>query len=87
MKFTPLNIQDPETYGLARQIAELTGDSLTGSVRTALRERLEKLRAVDNKAELIAKLTEIGERASSRPVLDNRSADEIIGYNEIGLFK
>jgi antitoxin VapB len=38
-----LNIKDPETERLAAEVAELTGDSKTGAVRTALRERRARL--------------------------------------------
>lgn len=39
----PLNIKDPETERLARDVAALTGESKTGAIRTALRERKERL--------------------------------------------
>ncbi len=38
-----LNIKDDETERLAREIAALTGESKTGAIRTALRERRERL--------------------------------------------
>lgn len=39
----PLNIKDPETERLAREVAQLTGESKTGAIRTALRERKARL--------------------------------------------
>ncbi len=39
----PLNIKDPETERLAREIAALTGESKTGAVRQALSERKQRL--------------------------------------------
>jgi antitoxin VapB len=39
----PLNIKDPETERLAREVATLTGESKTGAIRTALRERKVRL--------------------------------------------
>ena len=39
----PLNIKDPETERLASEIAALTGESKTGAVRQALRERQQRL--------------------------------------------
>jgi antitoxin VapB len=39
----PLNIKDPETERLARELAQLTGESKTGAIRTALRERKARL--------------------------------------------
>jgi antitoxin VapB len=38
-----LNIKDDETERLANEIAALTGESKTGAIRTALRERRERL--------------------------------------------
>jgi hypothetical protein len=35
--------------------------------------------------ELVDKLMSISRRLQARPVLDNRSPEEILGYNEIGL--
>ena len=40
-----LNIKNDETYRLAHELAELTGESLTGAVTQAVRERLERLRS------------------------------------------
>lgn len=39
-----LNIKDPATEALAAEVARMTGDSKTGAVRTALRERRDRLR-------------------------------------------
>jgi antitoxin VapB len=39
-----LNIKDKETEALVAEIAALTGETKTGAVRTAARERLERLR-------------------------------------------
>jgi antitoxin VapB len=38
-----LNIKDPETERLAAEVAQMTGDSKTGAIRTALRERKDRL--------------------------------------------
>jgi antitoxin VapB len=38
-----LNIKDPEAEQLAREVAAMTGESKTGAIRTALRERKERL--------------------------------------------
>jgi antitoxin VapB len=38
-----LNIKDAETERLAAEIAALTGESKTGAIRSALRERRERL--------------------------------------------
>lgn len=41
-----LNIKNPETDRLARQLAAVTGESITTAVTTAVRERLELIRSV-----------------------------------------
>ncbi len=38
-----LNIKDPETERLAAEVAALTGESKTGAVRSALRDRKQRL--------------------------------------------
>lgn len=45
-----LNIKNEETYRLVRELAELTGDSMTGAVTEAVRERLERLKQSSTKA-------------------------------------
>jgi antitoxin VapB len=37
-----LSIKDPETDQLARRLARLTGESITETVKAALRDRLEQ---------------------------------------------
>lgn len=38
-----LNIKNPETYRLAQQLADRTGESMTAAVTEAIRERLARL--------------------------------------------
>ena len=38
-----LNIKDPATEQLAREVAAMTGETKTGAIRTSLRERKERL--------------------------------------------
>ncbi|MEW9617730.1 type II toxin-antitoxin system VapB family antitoxin [Shinella sp. S4-D37] len=80
-----LSIKDPETERLARTLAERTGESITIATRTALEERLRRLGSSVRKAALLEDLAASRRRWSSLPVLDTRSADEIIGYDENGL--
>ena len=40
-----MNIKNPEAHQLAREVAALTGENVTGAVTESLRERLERLRA------------------------------------------
>jgi len=81
-----LNIKDPEAHAMAVEIAQRTGQSLTQVVKEALQERLARDRmARSDKERLMARVRELAKRASSRPVLDPRTPDEIIGYDEIGV--
>jgi antitoxin VapB len=84
-KTPPLNIKDPEVYKLARQLADATGETLTATVKKALKERLEReRRRVPDEFQLEA-IREIVRRIASLPVLDPRTPDEIIGYDEHGV--
>jgi antitoxin VapB len=79
-----LNIKDPETDRLARELAALTGQSITVALREAIREKLAALRAREVAAARPG-LVDIIARGRARRVLDERSDDEILGYGEDGL--
>lgn len=82
----PLSIKAPEADRLARQLAKTTGETITVAVTIAMRERLAReLRKRENKAALLADIRAIVDHFASLPVLDTRSADEILGYDENGL--
>lgn len=80
-----LNIRNRETEQLAAALASLTGESKTEAVRRALQERLERTRRTRTQRRLVDEINEIADHCSSLPVLDTRSANEILGYDEIGL--
>ncbi len=81
-----LSLKDPETDRLARQVANLTGETLTQAVRTSLAERLARERLKQGRrASLADELEEIVQHFASLPVLDDRTPDEILGYDENGL--
>jgi antitoxin VapB len=80
-----LNIKDDNTDRLARELAAETGESITVAVATAVRERLERLRGAVPRERRRQALRDIATRSSARPVQDNRSADQIVGYGADGL--
>ena len=82
----PLSIKAPEADRLARQLAKITGESLTDAVIVAMRERLvrEEHRQA-SKQQLIDDLMAIASHCASLPVLDDRTEDEIMGWDENGL--
>lgn len=82
----PLSIKDPEADHLARTLAQRTGESITQAVITALRERLARQRQNEQAVEnLVEDVMDIGRHCAALPLLDARTPDEIIGYDEHGL--
>ena len=81
----PLNIKNPEADRVVRELTELTGESITDAVITALNERLERERARRQYALKEPALLRVRERYLAMPLLDDRSADDIIGYDRHGL--
>jgi antitoxin VapB len=85
-----LNIKNLETEKLAREVARRCGVGITVAVTEALREKLErerrKPRTEDDFEAFKRRIDAIVERFNSRPLLDDRTPDEIIGYNEHGHF-
>ena len=79
-----LNIRNNETEELAHELAHLTGETKTEAVKKALAARLQKLKQQQDTQHLIEELNEIAEHCAKLPVLDNRSAEEIL-YDENGL--
>ena len=80
-----LNIKNTETHRLAVQLAQLTGETLTRTVTIALQERLEREKRRRHRTGVAAALRQIARRCASRPLLDDRSPEAILGYDEHGL--
>lgn len=81
----PLSIKNDVTERLARQLAGITGESLTAAIQKALEERLDRLKHQRKNQILSSQLEEILRRVDALPILDSRTADEILGYDEHGL--
>ena len=80
------SIEDPEADRLAREVAGLTGESLTEAVRTSLAERLERERRKRGRQRPLAEeLDEIALRCATLPDIDPRTPEEIVGYDAHGL--
>lgn len=80
----PISIKDPETDRLARALAAATGESLTEAIRRALEDRLER-ETRRSRVGIGVEIRRIQERLARLPVLDRRSADEIVGYDDQGV--
>jgi antitoxin VapB len=81
----PLNIRSEETEELASALAKLTGETKAEAVTQALRERIQRVLRGRAKRRVADELDEIALHCSALPLLDRRSGDEIMGYDENGL--
>jgi antitoxin VapB len=84
-----LNIKNAETEKLMRELARRRGQGITEALTDVLRREVERERRKRKPDDIEARMRRIDEivrRYNNLPVRDNRSADEIIGYNEQGLF-
>ena len=60
-----LNIKNAETCRLAGELAHLTGETMTGAITVALRERLEREKRLRDVDARVAELVAIGRRCAS----------------------
>jgi antitoxin VapB len=81
------NVKNDETHRLAKQLAKITGESLTEAVTEALRERLARLQD-RRKPDLAERLLEIGRDCAAHlkePFLSIDHAEML--YDDKGLPK
>jgi antitoxin VapB len=84
-----LNIKNRDAHKLARQLARLTGESMTQAVTEAVRERLQRVQNKDkHDASLSDRLLEIGRDCATRLKEPFRSIDHgDLLYDKNGLPK
>jgi len=82
--FMALSIKNPQADQLARELAATTGESLTDAIVNALRERLERERR-HRRPGVGSRLHRLSEETRALPVLDARTPDAILGYDDSGL--
>lgn len=80
----PLSIKHPEADRLARELAARTGETLTEAIIAALRERLQRETGRSRVRRVSEELERIGKRCAALPVLDDRTPEEILGYDGYG---
>ena len=82
-----LNIKSDQAHEMARELAELTGESLTGAVTTSLRERLDRVQKRRKKG-MAARLLAIADQYTANLPGSSRSLDHAaLLYDEKGLPK
>lgn len=79
-----LNIKNAETYRLIRELADVTGESMTAAVTVAVRERLDRVRSDFDPEEIREIARQIRERLPA-DFLDIEHGDLL--YDEDGLPK
>ena len=79
-----INIKSPDCERLVRELAELTGESITDAIHAAVRERLtrEKLRKLGGVERSWQRIERIQERIRAFPVNESREA---IAYDDWGV--
>ena len=79
-----LNLKDAEIYALAAELARLHGETLSGAVKAALREKLARDRRTmgieERYAALMALAGSYKERAGPRTMSD----EDAVGYDAFG---
>ena len=76
-----LYIKNPVAHRLAEQISKRTGVTLTQAVIQALESEARKAQQPVDRRSVDA----ISRRITALPILDRRSEDEILGYNQFGV--
>ncbi len=83
----PLNIKDDATHEAARVLARARDTTITEAVSQAIHEALERERMDRDRhvKDLAGALDEIAIHCASLPLLDARSPEEILGYDDDGV--
>ncbi|AOO80885.1 type II toxin-antitoxin system VapB family antitoxin [Bosea vaviloviae] len=77
-------IKDAEADRVVRRLAARTGETITEAVRIAAEERLARLPEATGRIDRV-ELDRVLARIRSYPITDERTPDEILGYDEMGL--
>jgi antitoxin VapB len=84
-----LSIKDPEADQLAREVAALSGKTITQAIVDALKEQLlrERRKLATSQIlneQLVGEIRALSKHCSKLKRLNNLSDDEILDYNEFG---
>ena len=82
-----VSIKDQEVDSMVREVAQRMKGTMTEAVAEAMREKLarDKKKDARHREMLINEGLAIARHCASGPLYDNRTADEILGYDERGL--
>ena len=76
-----LYIKNPTAHRLAEEVGKRMGVTLSDAVISALEEKLQSAGRTLNRAKLDALCVRIG----ALPVVDDRTPEEILGYDAFGI--
>ena len=82
-----LSIRNPRAEKLAREVAAESGESLTEAIIRALEERLERIRGRRMAPDIVEEIMKISRRCSALPDQDQRTPEEILGYDYSGVLR
>ena len=80
-----ISIKNVQTERLARELAKLTGRTLTGAIHDALTEKYDRMKLAKSGGTAYEELKKIAHRCAERPNISDLTDDEILGYDENGL--
>ncbi len=81
----PLSIKNPEVDRLARELAEVTGESMTDAICKALKLRLEKETGRNRPMSIHNEIQRMRSRVARLSRKDQRSDEDVIGYDRHGV--
>lgn len=81
-----VSIKSAEAERKLRRVSKLLGKSMTATVIELADGKLRELDAKKDRERIHKAVDRIVRRVKALPVLDDRTDDEILGYNKDGLF-
>ncbi|MGQ0744863.1 MAG: type II toxin-antitoxin system VapB family antitoxin [Acidimicrobiales bacterium] len=78
-------MKDAATDHLVRELVAATGETITEAVGRSVAERLERIRGQARGSDIQTVVAAIARRCAALPVLDNRTEEEILGYDHQGI--
>ncbi len=80
-----MSIRNPRVEQLAREISAMSGENITQVILHALENQMERLRGRRKYPDIAEEIRKISHRCSAIPDRDERSPDDILGYNQVGV--
>jgi antitoxin VapB len=81
-----LSIKNAQAERLAKELARESGKTVTSSVIDALEQALLRVRGRRTAPSVRDAILEVSERCAALPDLDTRAPEEILGYDQRGVF-